>query len=71
MVLNEEDLERFKKYLKAARTLSELEQEIGISRRTVFRYLTILKNRGCNVIRDGLTRPTKYRILTLRDAARA
>lgn len=60
MLLDEELLRQFKEFLVASRTLKELSAKFSISQRTVFRYLSILKGRGHNVIRVGLTRPTKY-----------
>lgn len=44
-------------------TLEDLQERASISRRTVFRYLSILKGRGHDVVRVGLTRPTRYRIV--------
>lgn len=62
MTVDEKALKVFRALLRRPRTLKELEIEAGISRRTVFRYLVLLKDRGQNVERVGLTRPTKYRI---------
>jgi len=62
MMIDEKVLKAFCGLLKQPRTLKELEKWAGISRRTVFRYLALLKDRGQNVERVGLTRPTKYRI---------
>ena len=64
MSLDEQALDSLKKLLRQPRTLMELEDGAGISRRTVFRYLAVLKERGFNVVKWGLSRPTQYRINT-------
>ena len=43
-------------------TVDDLAEALGVSRRTVYRYLTKLANSGAPIV-ASLTRPTEYRIL--------
>ena len=62
MIIDEEKLSQMKAYLKNPRTVEDLEAELTVSRRTVFRYLKVLEDRGARVKRANIGRPTKYQI---------
>lgn len=62
MIVDEEKISELKKYLSKPRTVEALEDKLMVSRRTVFRYLKILENRGEQVKRANIGRPTEYQI---------
>lgn len=62
MQVDESGLTRFEKQLKKPRTVQELIDATGLSRRTVFRYLQLLQERGINVVRANIGRPTRYQV---------
>ena len=48
--------------LSESRTIESLSIELGVSPRTVYRYLTRLTEGGVHVV-GSLTRPTEYKII--------
>ena len=62
MQIDEKKLKKMVKKLSRPRTVDELAELVGISRRTVFRWLSVLDDQGVRVYRANLGRPTKYQI---------
>jgi len=60
--LNTRLLSQLKRKLRAKKSVTDLAEELGVSRRTIYRYLKILDDQGIRVHRVGITRPTLYRI---------
>jgi predicted transcriptional regulator len=58
--VDEQLLKRLTKSLKNPKTIAELEAELSIGRRRVYRYLGKLASRGVPVHRVGLGYPTRY-----------
>ncbi|NIQ90989.1 MAG: HTH domain-containing protein [Deltaproteobacteria bacterium] len=63
--VQEEELEAMRKALRVPRTVPQLVKILGVTRRTVYNHLARLAAAGDNVIRVGITRPTKYQIQNL------
>ncbi len=62
-VINEELYKALKKRLREKpATILEMVKFTKLSRRTVYRYLALLEERGENLWRLGIHRPTQYRI---------
>jgi predicted ArsR family transcriptional regulator len=62
MQINDKKLALMVRKLKSPRTVDELADLVGVSRRTVFRWLTVLSESGHEVQRVNISRPTKYQI---------
>ena len=62
--LDEKRLSRLLKMLSKPQTVAHLCARLKISRATLYRDLARLNERGHNVRRYGISRPTKYFILT-------
>lgn len=55
----EEGLKSLKKLLKNAHTVDELIDELGVHRRTVYRWIRLLDEDGVDVV-SSIDRPTAY-----------
>ncbi len=62
MTIDDTKLEAVRKKLKRPRTVDELAEAVDVSRRTIFRWLAVLQERGHDVQRVNLGRPTEYQI---------
>ena len=61
-LIDEEKVSTIRKKLREQVTVAELMKAAGVSARTVYRYIDLLVERGFNVVRANITRPTKYQI---------
>lgn len=58
--INEELLNQIVWLLEEPKTVQQLESATGFSNRTIFRYLTLIKERNYDIKKAGIHRPTEY-----------
>ncbi len=55
-------LKKLKRLLQRPRTMAHLAEKLGVSDRTVYRYLDLLSDNGYQVARTGRGYPVKFTI---------
>ena len=55
-------LTAIKRWLRSPRTVEEIELHFDVSRRTVYKYLGLLRKEGVDIRRISWERPTMYKV---------
>lgn len=59
----ERDIERLRRFLREPRTRQEMCDHVGVSQRTLDRYLRQLMGETDKLVRVGTSRPSRYQLL--------
>lgn len=71
MILDEARLAAMEAYLARPRSIAELVEATGLSQRTVYRWIKVLRERGCDVVTRQAYGMIRFSVLPRRTGAQS